>query len=214
MSDPKANQPPQEPLDLGEIGAEQIPDASAEIAESSAHVAALQAEMHDLKDRYLRAVAEAENVRKRGEKERVEAGQFAIQRFARDLLEVADNFRRALEAISEETRKGLPASVGGVLTGIEATEALMLAVFERHQLKRLNPKGERFDPHLHQAIAEAPHPETPEGHIFEVAQTGFTLAGRLIRPAMVIVSRGVPHHEPQGKPNGKGDLGEKFDRKV
>ena len=168
-----------------------IDPASDGIAEQSAHVAALNAELRDMKDRYLRTVAETENLRKRSERERIEAGQFAIQRFAKDLLDVADNFRRALETLPGTARQSLPPQVSNLLTGIEATENQMLSVFERHQLKRLNPKGEKFDPHHHQAIAEAPHAEIPEGHVSDVAQMGFLLAGRLIRPAMVVVSKGA-----------------------
>lgn len=205
MSDPKdpnASSPANDSALDAELGVDQ---ASADIAGQSAHIAALTAELKDMKDRYLRAVAETENIRKRSERERLEAGQFAIQRFSKDLLEVADNFRRALEALPAEARKGLPPQVGNLLVGIEATEQQMLAVFERHQLKRLNPKGEKFDPHLHQAIAEAPNADVPEGHVSDVAQMGFTLAGRLIRPAMVVVSKGslgaAPSTEPP-KPNG------------
>ena len=190
MSDPKdpnAPLPANDDALNAELG---VDPASAEIADQSAHISALSAELKDMKDRYLRAVAEAENIRKRSEREKVEAGQFSIQRFAKDLLEVADNFRRALEALPADARKGLPPQVANLLVGIEATENQMLSVFERHQLKRVNPRGEKFDPHLHQAIAEAPHAEVPEGHVTDVAQMGFTLAGRLIRPAMVVVSKG------------------------
>lgn len=185
-----------------ELGVDAVSD---EIAGQSAHIAALNAELKDMKDRYLRAVAETENIRKRSERERIEAGQFSIQRFAKDLLEVSDNFRRALDTLPADARKGLAPQVANLLVGIEATESQMLSVFERHQLKRLNPKGEKFDPHLHQAIAEAPHAEVPEGHVSDVAQMGFTLAGRLIRPAMVVVSKGSVGATPpieQQKPNG------------
>jgi molecular chaperone GrpE len=205
MSDPKdphANSPANDSALNAELGVDQ---ASADIADQSAHIAALTSELKDMKDRYLRAVAETENIRKRSEREKVEAGQFAIQRFAKDLLEVADNFRRALDALPADARKGLTPQVSNILVGIEATESQMLAVFERHQLKRLNPKGEKFDPHLHQAIAEAPNADIPEGHVSDVAQIGFTLAGRLIRPAMVVVSKGsmgaAPSAEPP-RPNG------------
>lgn len=206
MSDPKDPHAPQ-PANDADLNAELgVDPASAEIADQSAHIAALAGELKDMKDRYLRAVAETENIRKRSERERVEAGQFAIQRFAKDLLEVADNFRRAQETLPAGARQGLPPQVANLLVGIEATETQMLAVFERHQLKRLNPKGEKFDPHLHQAIAEAPHAEVPEGHVTDVAQMGFTLAGRLIRPAMVVVSKGnlgaAPAAAEPPKPNG------------
>lgn len=201
-TDPKdrdANSPA--PANDDALGAELgLDPASAGIADQSAHIAALNAELKDMKDRYLRAVAETENIRKRGERERIEAGQFAIQRFAKDLLEVADNFRRALETLPADARKGVSPQIVNLLVGIEATESQMLSVFERHQLKRLNPKGEKFDPHLHQAIAEAPNAETPEGHVSDVAQMGFTLAGRLIRPAMVVVSKGSAGAAPSAEP--------------
>ncbi len=215
MSDPKQpSVPPNSNPEFNPQGAEAALDqASADIAHAAAHAAALQAELNDMKDRYLRAVAETENLRKRADRERTEASQFGIQRFAKDLLDVADNFRRALEAVPVEARKNLSPQISNLLTGIEATENQMLAVFERHQLKRLDPKGERFDPNLHQAIAEAPNPETPEGHISDVAQHGFTLAGRLIRPAMVVVSRG-PVSPDATRPTGGADLGGKLDTKA
>lgn len=200
--DPNTPSPANDETLNAELG---VDPASDEIAGQSAHIAALNAELRDMKDRYLRAVAETENIRKRSERERVEAGQYSIQRFAKDLLDVSDNFRRALDTLPATARQGLTPQIANLLTGIEATESQMLSVFERHQLKRLNPKGEKFDPHLHQAIAEAPNTEIPEGHVTDVAQMGFTLAGRLIRPAMVVVSKGsigaAPSAEPP-KPNG------------
>lgn len=204
MSDPKDPNQPNSGIDAAP-NSDLAPDqTSNDIAAGAAHAAALQAELKDMKDRYLRAVAETENLRKRADREKLEAGQFAIQRFAKDLLEVADNFRRALDSLPPNARQGVPPQIANLLVGIEATEAQMLSIFERHQLKRLSPKGEKFDPHLHQAIAEAPHADTPEGHVIDVAQTGFTLAGRLIRPAMVVVSKGGVgvQTEPQ-KPNGQ-----------
>jgi molecular chaperone GrpE len=208
--DPNAPLPANDEALNAEMG---LDPASAEIADQSAHIAALTAELKDMKDRYLRAVAETENIRKRSEREKVEAGQFSIQRFAKDLLEVSDNFRRALETLPDAARQGLSPQISNLLTGIEATENQMLSVFERHSLKRLNPKGEKFDPHHHQAIAEAPHANVPEGHVSDVAQMGFTLAGRLIRPAMVVVSKGSmgataadapkPNgHQPEAQPPG------------
>jgi molecular chaperone GrpE len=200
--DPHANSPANDDALNAELG---VDSTSTEIADQAAHIAALGSELKDMKDRYLRAVAETENIRKRSEREKIEAGQFAIQRFAKDLLEVADNFRRALETLPANARQGLSPQISNLLTGIEATENQMLSTFERHQLKRLNPKGEKFDPHHHQAIAEAPHAEIPEGHVTDVAQMGFTLAGRLIRPAMVVVSKGSMGTAPAAdaaKPNG------------
>lgn len=182
---------------------------SGDLAAQAAHIAALQNELRDMKDRYLRSVAEADNTRKRAEKAAHETAQFVYQKFARDLLSVADNFRRALDALPLAERKSLPEGTQSVLQGIEATERELLGVFERHGMVRLFPKGQKFDPHHHQAIAEAPSPDVPAGSVMDVMQAGFTLSGRLLRPAMVLVSKGPAAVAPNGadgaEPGGRLD---------
>jgi molecular chaperone GrpE len=161
---------------------------SDEIAREAAQIAGLHAEMVELKDRYLRSVAEVENLRKRSDRERHEVAQFAFARFARDLITVLDNFTRALDAVKPEARAALPASARSILEGIEATQREMLAIFERHGIKRIEAKGQRFDPNLHSAIAEVPTSEYPPGTVIDVAQHGYTIGGRLLREAMVTVA--------------------------
>jgi molecular chaperone GrpE len=171
---------------------------AAQIAGLHAEIARLQAESAELKDRYLRSVAEVENVRKRSEREKIEAGQFAFSRFAKDLLSVVDNFSRALDALTPETRAALPPAARPVIDGIEATQREMLAIFDRHGIKRIEAKGKRFDPHLHSAIAEIPSAEHAAGTVVDVAQQGYTIGGRLLREAMVIVSAGAPARNGAG----------------
>jgi molecular chaperone GrpE len=158
-----------------------------EIIREAAQIAALYEEIAELKDRYLRAVAETENVRRRAERERAEAAQFAFARFARDLLNVVDNFSRASDALKPETRDGLPPEAKAVIEGIEATQRELLNIFARYGIKRIEAKGQRFNPNLHQAIAEIPSSEPP-GTVIEVVQTGYVIGERLLRPAMVAVA--------------------------
>lgn len=149
-----------------------------------------QAEVADLKDRLLRAMAETENVRRRSEREKQESIQYGLTRFAKDLLTVADTLEHAIAHLDAQARESAGEAVKNVLTGVELTGKEMLRVFEKNGIKPVNPKGAKFDPNLHQAIAQVPSPETPEGHVIEVAQIGYTIGERLLRPAMVIVSSG------------------------
>jgi molecular chaperone GrpE len=152
--------------------------------------ARLEAELAEGKDRLLRALAETENVRRRAQREREDAEKYAVGSFARDLLSVADNLRRALDSLPEaeapDDRTRSP------LAGVAATERELLAVFERNGIRRIDPKGERFDHNLHQAIFEAPNSGKPGGTIVEVLQPGYVLRDRLLRPAMVGVAKDDP----------------------
>jgi len=193
MSDPKDRGEELAPAnDAGPMnGPEEMSEqAQSEITREAARIAELTGEVAELKERYLRAVAETENVRKRAEREKNEVAQFAFQRFARDLLSVVDNFNRAIESLKPEARASLPPNVAAVIEGIEATERELLAIFERYGIKKIEAKGQRFNPNLHQAIAEMPSAEYPAGTVIDVAQTGYTLGERLLRPAMVMVSSG------------------------
>jgi len=171
---------------------------SNEIAREAAQIAALHAEIAQLKDRYLRAVAETENVRRRSEREKTDSAQFAFGRFAKDLLNVLDNFSRALDVIDPEQRAQLPDGARSVIEGIEAIQREMMSIFERHGIKRIPAKAQRFDPNLHQAIAEIPTGDHPPGTIIDVAQEGYMIGGRLLREAMVTVAK-----QPPGAQSGK-----------
>ncbi len=150
-------------------------------------IAALEAELADYKDRLLRALAETENTRRRAQREREDAAKYAISGFAKDLLSAADNLRRALESLPQSEVRD--ERTRNLLAGVEATERELLSVFERHGLRRIDPRGERFDHNLHQAIFEAERNDQPPGTIVEVLQPGYVLHDRLLRPAMVGVAK-------------------------
>ena len=150
---------------------------------------ALQAEIEVLKDQRLRALAEAENVRRRSEREKADASQYAVTKFARDMLSIADNFARALAACPPQAREAADPQVKAVLDGIEATDRQLLATLERHGVKPISTEDGKFDPNLHQAIAEVAGNGKPPGSIVDVVQTGFMIGDRLLRPAMVTVAR-------------------------
>lgn len=164
-------------------------DTAGEAAGSlDAKVAELEAEIERHKDQTLRALAEAENIRRRGEREREDASKYAASSLARDLLSVADNLRRALESVpsGEAASDGLK----NLIDGVEATERELLSVFERRGIRRLDPMGERFDPNFHQAMFEVADSGQPAGTIVQVLQPGYVIHDRLLRPAMVGVAKG------------------------
>ena len=153
--------------------------------EAAPEVEALRAERDDMRDRFMRALAEAENVRKRAERDRREAEQYGGSRLARDLLPVFDNLARALDAATEESR----AAAGPVIEGVELTLRELVSVLGRHGVEPISPEiGERFDPQRHQAMFEAPVPDTRAGDVIQVMTRGFMLHDRLLRPAQVGVS--------------------------
>ena len=151
---------------------------------------ALRAEADVHKDRALRALAEVENVRKRLERERDDARTYSVTRFARDLLTVADNLARALTAIPSDARAKADDSIKSVIDGVEATGRELQAALARHGIKPIEAQGQRFDPHLHQAIAEVPAQGAEPGTVVNVVQDGYTIGDRLLRPAMVTVAKG------------------------
>src|SRR5438132_12480184 len=139
-------------------------------------VVQLEAELADTKDRLLRALAETENVRRRAQREREDTQKYAISNFARDLLSSADNLRRALDSVPEAEIKD--ARTRSLLDGVAATDRELLSVFERHGIRRIDPKGERFDHNFHQAVFEAERPEAPSGTVIEVLPPGYVLPER------------------------------------
>jgi molecular chaperone GrpE len=146
----------------------------------------LQAQVAEWRDKALRAVAEAENVRRRTEREANDARAFAIQRFAKDLFGAADSLERALAAAPRETAE---AAVDNFVLGIEMTEKALRMAFEGNGLKRLDPQpGEKFDPHLHQAMMEQEAEGAEPGSVVQTMQPGYELFGRVVRPAMVVVA--------------------------
>lgn len=155
--------------------------------------AALQAEVADLREKHLRALADAENVRRRAERERLDVSQYAVTRFARDMLVVSDNLKRALAHLPPE--ENVSPALRSVLEGVEATERELAATLERHGVRAIDTKDGKFDPHLHQAIAEVPAEGKAAGSIVDVVQTGYLISDRLLRPAMVTVARAAGNGE-------------------
>ncbi|NOZ42213.1 MAG: nucleotide exchange factor GrpE [Alphaproteobacteria bacterium] len=148
----------------------------------------LIAEIADLKDRLLRAVAETENLRRRADRERSDAANYAMTAFARDLLGVGDNLRRALDSIPPDADLGEHART--LIDGIEMTERELLNMLERHNIKKIDPMGEKFDHNRHQALFEVPDTGEEDGTIVQVMQIGYVIKDRLLRPAMVGVAKG------------------------
>jgi molecular chaperone GrpE len=169
-------------------------EASSEPATPEERIAALEAALADAQDRLLRALAETENTRRRAQRERADAEKYGLGKFATDMLPVADNLRRALESLPEAEAKD--DRTRSLLAGVAATERELLAAFERHGLKRIDPMGEKFDHNFHQAVFEAESTGRPAGTIVEVLQAGYVLHDRLLRPAMVSVAKGGAPAEP------------------
>lgn len=181
---------------------DQTPEQTAPQTEAAGEPDALikaQAEIAELKDRLLRTAAEGENLRKRLEREKEDAAKYASGKFAKDILTVADNLRRALETAPKDAPKdtGEADPVHGLIAGVEATERELIGVFERHGIQRIDPKGQRFDPNLHQAMFEIEDPTQPSGTVIQVVAAGYVQHGRLLRAAMVGVSKGGPQPEIQ-----------------
>ena len=180
--------------DIEEAAAEEREAAEAEAAEAEtangpspqeAEVDALRAERDALQDKFMRALADAENARKRSDKDRREAENYGGSKLARDMLPVHDNLKRALETVSEDQR----AAAGALVEGIELTLRELLNVFATHGITVIDPQpGERFDPQHHEAMFEAPVPGTNAGEIIQVSAQGFMLHDRILRPAQVGVS--------------------------
>lgn len=155
-------------------------------------LAALTAERDEFKDRALRTLAEMENLRRRTEREVADARTYAVTNFARDILNVADNIRRALESVPAEARAGAEGALKGLIEGIELTERDLGKTLERHGVKAVEPQGQRFDPNRHQAMFEVPNTEVPNGTVVQVVQSGYVIGERVLRPALVGVSKGGP----------------------
>jgi molecular chaperone GrpE len=171
--------------------------------EALREITALRSEAEAQRDRALRALAEVENVRKRLERERDEARIYSVTRFARDLLPVADNLSRALAAMPADSRAKADDSLKAVLDGVEATERELKAVLARHGVKPIEAEGQRFDPHMHQAIAEVPAKGVDPGTVINVVQSGYMIGDRLLRPAMVTIAKLEGPRADGAKPDGE-----------
>ena len=182
MAEPK-NEDFLDDIDMAEE--EEYAEEMAEIDDEALELDQLRAERDELKDRFMRALADAENARKRSDKDRREAENYGGSKLARDMLPVYDNMKRALEAATDEQRE----VSGALLEGVELTMRELLIVFKKHGSERISPEvGDVFDPQHHQAMFEAPVPGTKAGEIIQVSAEGFMLHDRLLRPAQVGVS--------------------------
>jgi molecular chaperone GrpE len=174
--------------DIADVEAEQDADEMIDIDEAAAEVDeidALRAERDEYKDRFMRALADAENSRKRADKDRKEAENYGGSKLSRDLLPVYDNMKRAIEAVGDEQREAAAA----LIEGVELTMRELLNVFSKHGITIIAPEvGDKFDPQQHEAMFEAPVPGTKAGDIIQVSAEGFMLHDRLLRPAQVGVS--------------------------
>jgi len=179
-------------------GAEAVAEAGERSPENADEAAALRAEVSALKDQLLRSLADMENSQKRHAKDREDAVKYAASKFARDMLDVADNLRRAIESAPEgAARDELPEPVRNLIEGIEATERTLLQALERNGIQRIEAMGQKFNPNLHEAMFELEDPTQPAGTVVQVLAPGFTIADRLLRPAQVGVSRGGQSGQPR-----------------
>ncbi|MDI1344987.1 MAG: nucleotide exchange factor GrpE [Pseudolabrys sp.] len=170
-------------------GALAKPDAQVpELVPAEQVTAALEAAA-EFKDKHLRLLAEMENLRRRTEKEVADARQYGVSRFAGDVLAVADNMHRALATLDEEVRGAADSKLILLIEGVELTERELLKTLEKHGVKKFTPQGEKFDPNLHQAMYEVPNSDVPAGHVAQVIQSGYMIGERMLRPALVGVSK-------------------------
>jgi molecular chaperone GrpE len=153
-------------------------------------VEVLAKEVAEAKDRVLRTLAEMENLRKRTAKEVADARSYGITAFARDVLDIADNLQRALDAVPADARAGADPGLKALMEGVELTERSLHKTLEKNGVQKIDPQGEKFDPNFHQAMYEMPDPSVPPGTVVQVVQSGYTIGGRVLRPALVAVSKG------------------------
>jgi molecular chaperone GrpE len=177
------------------------PGAEERVVDLAQEAAALAKENAELKDRVLRTLAEMENLRRRTEREVADSRVYAIQSFARDLVGVADNIQRALDAV-RDSGVALEGPAKALVDGVELTERELLKVLEKNGVRKFDPKGEKFDPNLHQAMFEVPDARVPSGSVVQVIQPGFAIGDRVLRPALVGVSKGGPKVAPTASASG------------
>jgi molecular chaperone GrpE len=168
--------------------------------------AALAQELTETKDKHLRALADMENLRRRTEREVTDARVYAVTALARDLIGVADDLRRALDA-AEESAAIVDGPAKALCEGVELIERQLLKVLEKHGIRVFDPQGAKFDPNVHQALFEVPDANIPAGSVVQVIQPGFMIGERVLRPAMVGVSKGGPKTAPAESPNGEAQPG-------
>ncbi len=178
-----------EAMETGEAQEQAEPSSDEQIAE-------LQEQLANAKDQTLRLAAELDNVRKRSKKAEDDARRYGVSRFAEDMLQVADNLYRALDNVPAEARIEASERMNQLLEGLEMTQKTLQSGLERHGIKRIDPKGDKFDHHRHQVVAQIPSVDIPAGMVAEVIQHGYEIGERVLRAAMVVVSTGAPAEAP------------------
>ena len=189
---PQPNAEPEpDTVPAGEAGVQ--PDAAPAAPKAST---SLDRELADYKDRLLRTLADMENMRKRTEREVAESRVYGISNFARDILGVADNMHRAMQALDDELRSKADEGLKALLDGVELTERELINVLEKHGVKKIEPLGQKFDPNRHQAMFEVEDLSVPSGTVIQVMQAGYLIGERVLRPALVAVSKGGAKAQP------------------
>lgn len=176
--------------DKESAGSEEHPAKSAEIP--TGRIELLETENKSLQDRLLRALAETENVRRRAERDVADARQYAVTQFARDITTVADNLERATGSLPEDASRFFTGPIKTLVDGVELTKKELLRTLQKHGITKLHPQGEAFDPNFHEAMFETEDPSVPHGTVTMVAEPGYAIGTRPLRPAKVAVSRGGP----------------------
>jgi len=166
----------------------------------------LREEKDALKDQMLRLAADMENLRRRTQREVADTRQYAISNFARDVLSIGDNLDRAISTVSDEEKEGAGTTLAALVEGVEMTGREMVRVFAKHGVTKEEPIGEKFDPNRHQAVFEVPNPSVASGMVVQVMQAGYMLGDRVLRPAMVGVSKGGPKPAPKAVPDEEADV--------
>jgi len=179
--------------------ADEARPAAGEGAPEESRAAELETQIADLTDRLLRAHAEMDNIRKRAEREKAEMAKYAISKFAGDIAVLSDNFQRAVDAVPAGAAEQ-DAALKALLDGVNMMEREFLNVLGRYGVKRVEPSGQPFNPHLHQAVMEQQNAEVPSGTVVQVFQPGYTIEDRVLRPAMVVVAKGGPKAQATEKP--------------
>ena len=186
MTDP--NRPDEDPAKSGEPVVSKpyvMPDDP-----EPGSVEVLQKEVADARDKMLRTLAEMENLRKRTAKEVADARAYGITGFARDVLDLADNLQRTIDAVPAEAKANADPGLKALMEGVELTERSLHSALEKHGVKKLDPQGQKFDPNFHQAMYEVPDASVPAGTVVQVVQAGYMIGDRVLRPALVGVSKG------------------------
>lgn len=172
----------------------------------------LMKENEELKERALRIAADMENLRRRTARDVQDARAYSVANFAREMLSVSDNLHRAIEALPAEARAAGDAGLTALIEGVEMTERAMQVALERHGVKKLEPEGQKFDPHFHQAMFEVPNPNVPANTVVQVVQPGYSIGERVLRPAMVGVAKGGPKQGQTDAPAEPGPVNEQAEK--